>query len=98
MKRNIVLMLSVLLVFGILAFCAFAQNPTDQQQKTGKRFVLLQSINLTLEGDNTIPSFQLCPEISPYHVYRSKGKALVEMKDGSIKEFDLENVKTIVLQ
>jgi hypothetical protein len=98
MKRNIVLMLLALLIFGVLAFYAFAQNPNAQQQKTAKRFVLLQSINLTLEGDNTVPSFQLCPDISPYHIYRNKGKALVELKDGSVKEFDLENVKTVVLQ
>jgi hypothetical protein len=85
----------VLLLFGILAFYAFAQ---DQQQKTGKRFVLLESVKVSVDGDNTIPSFKLCPESTPYHFYRSKGKAQIEMKDGSIQEFDLENVKTIVLQ
>ncbi len=98
MKRNIVLMSLVLLLSSIMAFYAFAENPTGQQQKTGKRFVLLQSVNMTVDGDNTTPSFQLCPEISSYQFYRSKGKALIEMKDGSIKEFNLENVRAVVLQ
>jgi hypothetical protein len=98
MKRNLVLMSLMLLLFGILAFYAFAQDPTGQQQETGKRFVLLQSVKMTVDGDNTTPSFQLCPEITSYRFYRSKGKAIIEMKDGSVQEFDLENVKAVILQ
>ena len=98
MKRNIVLISLVLPLFGILAFYALAQNPAGQQQDAGKRFVLLQSVKMTLEGDSTTPSFQICPEITSYRFYRSKGKALIEMKDGSVRDFDLENVKTIILQ
>ena len=97
MKRNIILIAFVLVIIGTLAFYIFAQDSTDQQQETGKRFVLLESIKVSLDGDNTIPSFRLCPEITPYKFYRGKGKAQIEMKDGAIQEFDLENVKTISL-
>jgi hypothetical protein len=99
MKRNRILTSLALLVFGVFAFYAFAQDPTSRQQETGKRFVLLQRVQMTMVGESsTTPSFKLCPDIHPYEFYRSKGKAVIELKDGSIQEFDLDNVKTVVLQ
>ena len=103
MKRNRILTSLALLVFGILAFYAYAQDPANRQQETGKRIVLLQRVQVTMAGESsetnsTTPSFKLCPDIHPYEFYRSKGKALIELKDGSIQEFDLDNVKTVVLQ
>ena len=103
MKRNIILGLSTLLVFGIVTFYAIAQDSSSRQQETGKRFVLLQKVQMTMAGENsatssTTPAFRLCPEIHPNEFYRSKGKAVIELKDGSTQEFDLDNVKTVVLQ
>ncbi len=103
MKRSRVLTSLVLLFFGILAFYAFAQDSASRQKETGKRFVLLQRVQMTMAGESsatssTTPSFRLCPEIHPYEFYRSTGKAVIELKDGSTQEFDLDNVKTVVLQ